>query len=426
MYVANCEPFRPSSAKFPGIFWLTRILPTSSFLQPLFDIVHTKPGPGKSTFWAGTGFVVHRLAAMNANYVTLENTFPAVALDRTTFCPTTAPAPPIDLVPSTTIAAPDFNDTQPAPLPPYSAPTGQSSTIRSVTSQGRSWEHDKPCFGYTPSNVTVSPTPLLPNATFYDFADAYGSWWQAASIRFAREAVGTVNIVYEVDREGPTFCPGEYFGSVELPALNTSMVTTMKVMIATHPDNVVERCDSGSFVLLRKMAEAHFANASNFRFTCADDPFDLTMVRCVRSNQNDAFCRKLITKGWPCPSLPPVSAPINPSVVPSQPPTAPSPPSTIPIMVAPSTQPSSTSPKPLPTPAPAQCSANCLPKTTFKFAVLGASLTAFLAGVLTAVVVQTIIGRYKTSRLNKHNLSPSSSMKDIGYTSLLEDNLNDA
>lgn len=398
----------------------SKILKSCINLQPLFDIIHTKPGPGKSTFWAGSGFVVHRLAAMNANYVTLENTFPAIAMDGTSFCPTAAPVPPTETAPTTSIAVPPSNDSSPSSQLLHREAVSQSSSIRSMASEGRTWELDKPCTGYTPSNITVSPIPLLPNASYYDFRDAYGAWWQAASIRFAQEAVGTVNVVYESAPEGPTFCPGEYFGSIEMPALNTTTVTSMRVLVATHPDNPVERCGSGSFLLLRKMAEVHFANSSNFKFSCVDDPFDLTMVRCVRSSQNDPYCKKLISRFYPCPSLPPID---NPTTLPNIPsaahPTAPMP------ITAPAVGPTS-SPSNIPVvfhPTSSQCSVNCLSKTTFRFLLVGVSLATFFVGILTAVVAQTLIRHCKKSKSKNGQFTPSSSMKEIGYTSLLEDGL---
>lgn len=271
-----------------------------------------------------------------------------------------------------------------------------SNTLLGTSSHERSWEYNKLCTQCAPSNITVSPTPLPPNTTFYQFSDAYGAWWQAASIRFGQEAVGTAHLVYEVEAEGPAFCPGEFFGSIELPSMNLSQVTGIQVLIATHPDNKEERCDSGSFVLLRTMIETKFAGSTNFEFTCADDPYDLTMVRCSGISQTDPYCEKLLSKFFP-------------STSPQSPPA-----SQIPSVSAPNINNPAT-----PTAAPSAVT-HCLSKTTFKFLLLGVSIATFLAGILTTVVVQTIIGHYRRSKTATNQFPPSSSMKDVAYSSLLE------
>lgn len=257
---------------------------------------------------------------------------------------------------------------------------------------------------------------MPPNTTYYEFTDTYGAWWQAASLRFAHESFGSVNVVYEVDKVGPTYCPAEFFGSIELPAFNTSRVTGLKIMIATHPDNVEERCDSGSFVLLRQMAETHFADSPNFKFECFDDPYDLTLVRCADIKQSDPYCEKLLSRFNTDPSTPPSSS------TPTFSPTTDSP--STPGTVSPSTVPNNINPFDPPTAT--QCGAHCLSKTTFKFLLVGVSLATFLAGILTTVVVQTILAHYKRSTQLANGVTPSASMKEVRYMSLLEDGLQGA
>lgn len=220
-------------------------------------MLNTSAPAGKSTFWAGDSYLVHRLSKANNNYTTLEDTFPAIALDGMSFCSLSPqPVKPLDLTNTKNGSVPGFD-------------------MRN-------------CTQYVNKNGG--------NSSALDFLDAFGAFWQAASVRFAREAVGEVKVVFVVDNTSSTFCPRSYFGSIELPNMNVNQVTSMHVLVATNNDNGEEKCGSGSFAVLQSMIETHFNSkvAPNFVYRCTNDPYDLTLVRCAGKAEGDETCQRLL------------------------------------------------------------------------------------------------------------------------------------
>lgn len=229
------------------------------------------------------GELVHRLSKdLPKSYTTLEDTFPAVALNDEQFCAASeTPSAPID------ISSPSN--------PPL---TYTPSVLQKRNEQSGSWDLTHRCTNYIQASGTSpasssTPVPLLPYATHYDFKDAFAAWWQAASIRFAREAEGSISVVFEAPDVGPSFCPLQFFGSIEMPSLNRSLVNEVRVLIAGNPSNAAEKCGSGSFVLLQTMVEAHFAGVPGFKYTCLDNPYDLSMVRCA-ALPNNPVCQQIL------------------------------------------------------------------------------------------------------------------------------------
>lgn len=342
-------------------------------------MLNTSAEHGKSTFWAGTGRLVHRLSSINNHYVTLENTFPAAALDTLSFCPTTTAAKKDESKSSTQ----NTGNTASLTTMRFVDYTSSLSTISSSEEvQGRAFNMSA-CTNYimatSNSKKAFSSSTAAPNApsgTIYEFKDAFGAFWQAASMRFAREAVGKANIVFEVEDSGPTFCPGDFYGSIELPQIDKTKVSQVNVMIATNPRNPNEKCHSGSFVELQAMIQSHFADQPLFVFTCADDPYDLTLVRCAEKNRDDSYCQ-LLLQSYGSSSNAPSNA----------------------------------------------CGPHCLSKTTFKFLLIGCCIAALLVGILLSVVVPLFMKcfRRSNSTFSDQGLSSSSYRVMEDHQSLIND-----
>ena len=242
----------------------------------------TSAEPGKSTFWAGDGILVHQLSRMNSAFQTLEDTFPASSLNGFTFCPTAENAflsSNGNLVLSASGPLPKRQMTEEVEI---------DSGLATRLSGSRSFNMQA-CTQY------VSPgEPLVPAADpfyrpHYEFGDAFAAFWQAASIRFAQLASGEIHIVFEVSDEGPAFCSTDFFGSIELPSVNKSQVTGLEVLVATNSRNPSERCDSGSFANLRTLVATLLD--PEFPFVCRNDPYALQMVRCSAQKEKNEDCQ---------------------------------------------------------------------------------------------------------------------------------------
>lgn len=260
-------------------------------------MLNTSSRANTVVFWAGDGILAHRLTASNSNYMTLEDTFPASSLDSLSFCPT-------DLE-----SANDrfFDFAVNRKNQRSSSQSGNVKDLKEIEQRrgvtntaGRSFNTTQ-CVRYASQNLLssklsrdASKSSYSRVGISYEFKDAFGAFWQAASIRWAREAVGKAHIVLEVPDSGPTFCQEDFFGSIELPTLSTSAVTQFHVMIASNKLNPVEKCGSGSFVQLERAVISHFSGVPNFLFICSDDPYDLTLVRCAGKGRLNSDCQSLL------------------------------------------------------------------------------------------------------------------------------------
>lgn len=245
-----------------------------------------------------------------------------------------------------------------------------------VDTQNRTFNMQQ-CVQYISPGNSLVPSPSPTYRPFYDFSDAFGAFWQAASIRFASTARGQAYVVFEVPDEGPTFCAANFFSSVEMRAMNLSALTGLEVMVATNELNPNEKCDSGSFITLREIALATFAGYP-ITFTCQDDPYDLTLVRCGSSPESDKNCKSLLGKLF------------DPPVTPTT-----------------------------------GCGKGCGSKRIFTFLIVGVSIGTFIVGFLLAAWIPMLTPCFRS--INKSTLDPKTthSMKHAGdageeYQSLLD------
>lgn len=212
---------------------------------------------------------------------------------------------------------------------------------------------------------------ITPN---YLFSDALGAFWQAASIRFAREARGMAHIVFEVADEGPAFCPSDFFGSIELPSMNVNQVTGLDVMVSTNANNPGEICESGSFAVLRSLVEARFSAVPNFVFQCRNDPYELLLVRCASKPESNEACKALLREHF-------------------------------------STKEPSTPPSPASHHA---CSESCISKKTSTFLMIGIGIGTFVLGFLLSAMVPVIQSHLRCCE-SSPSTSPSSYLPQMGH-----------
>jgi hypothetical protein len=238
-------------------------------------VLNTTSPHGKSTFWNGDGILVHRLSLLNSNYSTLEDTFPAKALNGFFFCPSDSES---------------SNDIENA----YPEKSARSAYP----------------YGFNTHNCTQY-IPIHRVGGGVDYGDAFGAFWEAASVRFASEASGPANVVFQVPDQGVAFCPREFFGAIEIPHMVVGQVSSLTVMVATNPQNPLENCDSGSFIELRALVESHFAADPQFQYHCQDDPYPLALVRCASLPQSDPLCKSILEAphGSPPSSQIPITSP---------------------------------------------------------------------------------------------------------------------
>jgi len=222
----------------------------------------------------------------------------------------------------------------------------------------------------------VPPTLLLGATPSYSFNDAFGAFWQAASLRFAREASGMAHIVFDVSDSGPSFCPTEFFGSVELPNLNLNRVTGLDVMVSTNSNNPGERCDSGSFLVLRSLVESLISGIPNFVYQCRNDPYELLLVRCSSKPESNEACKLLLQNRFSSSSDVPSLQPLQQHM----------------------------------------CTGSCISKQTSTFLMIGIGIGTFVLGFLLAAMVPILKTHISSCFGDGTHSSSSSHLPDIRRT----------
>lgn len=186
-----------------------------------------------SVFWSGSSEIVHLLSKIDKKYMTLEDTLPSHMLDELTFCP--------------------------------------SLKNNSLDSQLNGFNLTF-CDTYVKSNTTGS------------YVDAVGSYWQAASKRFAKSAKDSIIVVFQAKKNRKCYRRESYFGNIELPNINSSKVSSIKILILTNKSNPLEKCNSGSFLQLDEDIRKYLG--PNIKIDCENDPHILLSIYCIINSKS--------------------------------------------------------------------------------------------------------------------------------------------
>ncbi|XP_070212905.1 ADP-ribosyl cyclase/cyclic ADP-ribose hydrolase-like isoform X2 [Littorina saxatilis] len=117
------------------------------------------------------------------------------------------------------------------------------------------------------------------------------SFWSAASKDFATKARGIITVMLNAST-GEGFSDTSFFGRLELPNLNASVVTHANIWLVQQPGDVIkERCDSETIQKL----QTRFREKS-ISSTCIFNPQDVMWILCW-DHQDDPQCRDLVASG---------------------------------------------------------------------------------------------------------------------------------
>ncbi len=132
----------------------------------------------------------------------------------------------------------------------------------------------------------ISPT-LLPFNTSGD-SQWHGSWasfWAAASITYAPLATGNITILVG-GNSPPAYRRGRFFGSCELPNLNTAAITGIKIIVIPPAVNVEspEPCGVGSLALL--VSDLVERGVPSSIISCTDNDPVIHLIQCLDAPKN--------------------------------------------------------------------------------------------------------------------------------------------
>jgi hypothetical protein len=127
----------------------------------------------------------------------------------------------------------------------------------------------------------ASPTdPLGMNMTECEYGDVQngqwkGTWvsfWAAASAAYAPTVTGNITLLFSGNKARPAYRRTSFFGSIELPLLNTDQITGATIYVASQrPDlPIYEPCGQGSMALL--LQDLLKIGLDNSTITCINDP----------------------------------------------------------------------------------------------------------------------------------------------------------
>lgn len=184
------------------------------------------PIVGKQLFYSGLYGLAHRYSVSGTRYTTVEDTLIGYLIDRIKFC------------------------------------AGNAS--QDVKEQ---------CERYNPDTCPYT---------------ARGSFWEAASINFARNAVGHVYVLLNATRE-PIVKSTSYFTKYEVTNLDNQTVTRLSaILINDSPSSKRDPCNSDeSLQMLKEQIET-----KNIAFDCHENPSDLVYLYCM-DNPRAELCKSL-------------------------------------------------------------------------------------------------------------------------------------
>ena len=149
------------------------------------------------------------------------------------------------------------------------------------------WSLDNSFSGYLLNKLNFCSSDL--NSDFnYDWCPEEcvlynSSFWNAASIDFAKKASGNVNLILNGTRSVGALLNSSTFIKYELPYLDPIRVQKIKVLLLHSPDQEkFETCERPvTLDYLRKMLKE-----KNILYECEDDPDNIFLLMCFKDTQS--------------------------------------------------------------------------------------------------------------------------------------------
>jgi hypothetical protein len=107
------------------------------------------------------------------------------------------------------------------------------------------------------------------------------SFWAAASAAYAPTISGNITLLFSGNASRPAYRRSSFFGSIELPRLNSLDITGATIYVApSRPDEpIYEPCGVGSMALLVKDLVAQGIDPSTI--DCINDPWVVRHLQCA-------------------------------------------------------------------------------------------------------------------------------------------------
>lgn len=112
------------------------------------------------------------------------------------------------------------------------------------------------------------------------WAGTWVSFWAAASAAYAPSVSGNITLLFSGNKQRPAYRRTSFFGSIELPRLNTQNITGAVIFVAPQrPDEpIYEPCGTGSLALLVSDLVAQGIDASTI--SCVNEPRVVRHLQC--------------------------------------------------------------------------------------------------------------------------------------------------
>ncbi|XP_053397098.1 ADP-ribosyl cyclase/cyclic ADP-ribose hydrolase 1-like [Mercenaria mercenaria] len=112
---------------------------------------------------------------------------------------------------------------------------------------------------------------------------ASGSFWEAASTNFAKNAVGDVYVLLNGTRN-PIFKSSSYFTKYEAPNLRGGTVTKLTaILINDSPKTKRDLCNNDDSLKILKS----IVKTKGIEFVCKENPRDLVYLFCIDNSSTD-------------------------------------------------------------------------------------------------------------------------------------------
>ncbi|XP_033760836.1 ADP-ribosyl cyclase/cyclic ADP-ribose hydrolase-like [Pecten maximus] len=103
----------------------------------------------------------------------------------------------------------------------------------------------------------------------------YAAFWSIASINYAQSAKGSIEIMLNASRS-PAFRSNSFFGSKELPNLNSNVTSARLILVHYVGYQPKETCSSPSVKNLTSIL-----TSKNIQTVCVEQPRDVEMLQCA-------------------------------------------------------------------------------------------------------------------------------------------------
>ena len=149
------------------------------------------------------------------------------------------------------------------------------------------WSLDSSFRGYLINKLTFCSTDL--NSDFnYNWCPEEcvlynSSFWNAASIDFAKKASGSVNLILNGTRSVGALLNTSTFIRYELPYLEMPRVEKIKVLLLHNPGQIkIETCKRPVTLDYLK----HILYEKKIAYECEDDPDNILLFMCFKDDQS--------------------------------------------------------------------------------------------------------------------------------------------